>query len=175
MKSWRNSIASRLETRRSRHKPGSRAPPIDRNWSLRFGLLVVVSVALSPIATFSALQGLERARSDVTSIHERLTKSARSAASGEESVLASAEQVTRALSNLPAVRDGSPACDSELSEALFGVTNFSNLARLNKKGVVVCSAVATAKGVSSARQPIFQQVRRSSKFLVSGEIESADS
>lgn len=136
-------------------------------------MLVVVSVALSPIATFSALQGLERARSDVTSIHERLTKSARSAASGEESVLASAEQVTRALSNLPAVRDGSPACDSELSEALFGVTNFSNLARLNKKGVVVCSAVATAKGVSSARQPIFQQVRRSSKFLVSGEIESA--
>ena len=136
-------------------------------------MLVVVSVALSPIAIFSALQGLERARSDVTSIHERLIKSARSAASDEESVLTSAEQVTRALSNLSAVRDVGPACDSELGEALFGVTNFSNLARLDKKGVVVCSAVPTAKGVSSAQQPIFQQVRRSSKFLVSGEIESA--
>jgi two-component sensor histidine kinase len=144
----------------------------ERSWSLRVRLLLFVTVALLPIAIFSILQGIERAQADVASIHERLIKSAQNAASSEENILASAEQITRAIANIRAVRNATPGCDTYLSDALIGVSYFSNLARLDKNGVVVCSALPTALGTSAGELPIFKQARRTRQFLVSGEIQS---
>ncbi len=172
MRLWRNWIASRPRTETSLPSADAKDLPSERSWSLRFRLLLFVTVALLPIAIFSILQGIERAQADVATIHERLVKSALSAASDEENVLASAEQVTRAISNLTAVRTVSAGCASDLSDALIGVSYFSNLARMDKNGVVVCSALPSAVGVNSAQQPIFQQARHVKKFVVSGEIQS---
>jgi len=144
----------------------------ERSWSLRVQLLLFVTVALLPIAIFSILQGIERAQADVASVHERLIKSAQSAASDEENLLASAEQITRAIANIRAVRRAAAGCDSYLSDALIGVSYFSNLARLDKNGVVVCSALPTAKGTSAAQLSIFRQARHARQFLVSSEIHS---
>ncbi len=144
----------------------------ERGWPLRITLLIAVTVALLPIAAVSILQGVERARVDVEQVHDNLTQSARAAAGDEESLLSSAEQITRALSNIAAVRRPTPACDRLLNDALIGVKYFANISRFDANGINVCSALPAAKGTSAVRQPVFQLARRSTGFVVSGQIRS---
>ncbi len=120
----------------------------------------------------SVLQGIERARIDVSDVHDRLSQSAIAAAGDEETVLASAEQIARALSNLSAVRHMSVECDTLLSDALVGVKYFSNIGRVNRDGKVVCAALPRAKGRDVTGLPIFQHARVSRQFVVSGQIQS---
>jgi two-component sensor histidine kinase len=134
--------------------------------------LVFVTVALLPIAIVSIFQGIERARADSTNVHDRLTQSAQSLAADENNLLASAEQIARAVSSVGAVRWISTGCDTVLKDALVGITYFGNLARIDQNGMVRCSALPDAKGLSLASLPIFQQARRSNEFVVSGELPS---
>ncbi|HJW40062.1 MAG TPA: sensor histidine kinase [Rhizomicrobium sp.] len=144
----------------------------ERGWPLRITLLIAVTVALLPIAFVSILQGVERARFDVSTVHDRLVQSAAAAAKGEENLLLSAEQIARALSNVRDVRNVTRACDSVLGDALLGVKYFANLSRIGADGVVVCTALPRAKGASGAGQPIFQRARLSKSFVVSGQMVS---
>ena len=141
-------------------------------WSLRARLLIFVTIALLPIAIVSVFQGIERARADNANVHDRLIQSAQTLAADENNLLGSAEQITRAVSNVAAVRLIQPTCDDVLKDALVGITYFGNLARIDADGIVRCSALPSAKGVSAAAMPIFQQARRSSGFVISGELPS---
>lgn len=116
---------------------------------------------------------MERARIDLAGVHERLTESAVNAATREENLLASGEQVARAVGNLSDVRSGGPNCDMALSDALIGVQFFLNISRIDADGRVVCSALPAAKGTDEAQRAIFQQARHARSFVVSGQIYSS--
>jgi len=75
---------------------------------------------LWPIAVVSIFQGIERAGADRSSIRDRMVQSAQALAGDEDDLLASAEQITRAISNISAVRAVTPECGSVLKEALVG-------------------------------------------------------
>jgi two-component sensor histidine kinase len=136
-------------------------------------LLLAVTVALLPIAVVSVLQGIERARLDVANVHDRLVQSARAAASDEENLLASAEQITRALANVADVRAVSPRCDAVLRDALIGVKYFGSMTRIDRNGLVVCSALPLARGVNVASRPIFRRAMEDNgAFVVSGQMQS---
>lgn len=166
MTSWRNWIGWR--PRRSSNPPGSSANEgvLENEWSLRVRLLVFVTVALLPIAIVSIFQGVERARADGENVHDRLVQSAQSLAVDEDNLLSSAEQIARAVSNVSAVRAVRPDCDTVLKEALVGITYFGNLARVDRTGLVVCSALPAARGLSVAASPIFRTARQSYGFVV---------
>ena len=149
-----------------------REPAAERGWPLRITLLIAVTVALLPIAVVSILQGVERASLDVRQIHASLTFSAGAAASDEETLLASAEQLTRALASLRDVRTASPRCNQVLSDALVGVKYFANISRIDASGKVACSALASARGLDVSRQPIFEAARQAKAFFVSGQVQS---
>jgi len=134
--------------------------------------LIFVTIALLPIAIVSLFQGVERARADNTNVHDRLIQSAQTLAADENNLLASAEQIARAVSNVAAVRTIQPTCDDVLKDALVGITYFGNLARIDENGIVRCSALPNAKGQSAATMPIFLQAKRSSGFVISGELPS---
>jgi two-component sensor histidine kinase len=151
----------------------ARTPASEAGWPLRLTLLLWVTFALLPIAIVSILQGVERARVDVADVHDRLTQSAQAAASDEENLLASAEQIARALSNINAVRHVTRDCDEVLGDALIGVKYFANISRLAADGRNVCSALPRAKGQSAGNRPIFQRVRTARSFVVSGQINSS--
>ena len=151
---------------------GARETATERGWPLRVKLLFWVTCALLPIAIVSILQSLERARIDIADVHDRLTQSARAAASDEENLLGSGEQIARALSNVADVRKVSPDCDSVLSDALIGVKYFANISRIDPSGNIVCAALPLSKGKSAAAMPIFQEARTAKNFLVSGQIQS---
>ena len=139
--------------------------------SLRTRLFWWVTLALIPIGIVSVLQGLERARSDVANVREHLVQSVRIAASNEENVLGSSEQLLHALANMDDVRNVTPECDQALSDVLLGVHFFANLARADRNGVIVCSALPQAKGRAS-RTDMFEAARRTGKLVVSGQIVS---
>jgi two-component sensor histidine kinase len=124
-----------------------------------------------PIAIVSVFQGLDRARSDMTNVHERLVQSAHVAASGEENVLASGEQILRALSNLDDVRNVNSDCDRTLADVLIGVRFLTNLSRADKDGKIVCSALQPARGLQ-ANSDLFQSTKRTMSFGVSGQFVS---
>ena len=115
---------------------------------------------------------MERARIDLAAVHERLTDSAANAATREENLLASGEQIARAVGNLSDVRRGGPNCDMALSDALIGVQFFLNISRIDAHGTVICSALPAANGVNVAQRAIFQQARQAKGFVVSGQIYS---
>lgn len=173
MTSWRNWIASRPLTSSNPIASSASEGTAESGWSLRVRLLIFVTVALLPIAIVSIFQGIERARADGSNVHDRLTQSAQSLAADENNLLASAEQIARAVSSVAAVRSISPGCDSVLKDALVGITYFGNLARIDQLGTVRCSALPEAKGLSVTSLPLFKQARKSNVFVVSGELPSA--
>jgi two-component sensor histidine kinase len=117
------------------------------------------------------LQGIERARVDIANVRERLVQTARIAASNEENVLGSSEQLLHALASMDDVRNVTNECDQALADVLIGVHFLSNLARTGPDGRVVCSALPQAKG-REANPFMFQTARRTMKLVVSGQIIS---
>ena len=139
--------------------------------SLRFRLIFIVTVALAPIAIVSIFQGVDRARNDMINVHDRLVESAHMAASGEENVLASGEQILHALANIDDVRNVTPECDKTLADVLIGVRFLTNLGRTDENGKIVCGAIARSKGMQ-ARSDIFQNTKKTMSLTISGQITS---
>ena len=172
MRLWRNLTASRPRTVPTPLAAAAKETATERGWPLRVTLLAWVTLALLPIAAVSILQGTDRARIDVAEVHDRLKQSAHAAAGDEENLLASAEQIARALSNISDVRKVTANCDAVLSDALIGVKYFANISRLDAKGMNVCAALPLSKGRSAADRPIFKAARTADRFLVSGQMQS---
>lgn len=118
------------------------------------------------------MQGLARARLDVEAVRERLIQSARATAASDENLLASAEQILRAVSSLPDVRDISANCDAILADTLVGVRYFSNLSRVDAQARVACSAMPLARGMVVSDSEVFQRARTATELVVSNEIKS---
>jgi two-component sensor histidine kinase len=141
-------------------------------WTLRRRLQVIITLALLPVVLVSLFQGVARARLDIANVHERLLQSARTVAAGDQNLLAAAEQVLRAVASLSEVRGMNGNCDGVLADTLIGVRYFSNLARIDEQGRVVCSAMALARGLSVNDYAVFQRAKKSAEMAVSNEMVS---
>lgn len=151
-------------------EPGPPTPE-GGGWSLRLRLLITVTIALFPIAIASVVQGIDRARSDEAQVHDQLVQTTRAASGAEENLLGSAEQILLALANLPDVRDAGSDCNRDLAASLRGLSFFTNISRIDSNGKVMCSALPSALG-REASEPLFDRVKRSRNFVVSGQIYS---
>jgi len=140
--------------------------------SLRFRLLLTVTIFLIPIALVSMIQGLARMRSEISHAHEHLVQSARMAASNEGNALATTQQIIQTLSNIDDVRNVTAQCDRTLSDALIGVHFLTNLSRVDRNGIVVCSALPRAKGIDASKIPPYPAARQTMAFAISGQIIS---
>ena len=141
-------------------------------WTLRRRLQVIITLALLPVVLVSIFQGVARARMDIANVHERLLQNARTVAAGDQNLLAAAEQVLRAVASLSEVRGMNGNCDGVLADTLIGVRYFSNLARIDEQGRVVCSAMALARGLNASDYDVFQQAKKSPEMAVSNEMIS---
>jgi two-component sensor histidine kinase len=171
MKFWRSSIGSPLQADNSSSVKSNPSTPDGAGWSLRLRLLLTVTIALFPIAIASVVQGLDRARSDEAEVHDRLVQTTRAASGAEENLLGSADQIMRALANLPDVRDAGPDCNRDLSASLRGLSFFTNISRIDANGKVLCAALPSSLS-RTVSEPLFQTVRKSNDFVVSGQIYS---
>jgi two-component sensor histidine kinase len=143
------------------NNPYEAVPPSvsDLGWTLRRRLLLIITIALLPVVAVSIFQGVERVKRDTEDVRTQLIQSARATAANQQEVLNAGEQILRAMGSLQDVRDMSGNCDGILADAMVGVSYFSNLSRIDANGTLVCSAVPVAKGISIAKQPIFDLLK----------------
>ncbi len=134
--------------------------------------MLAVTLALAPIAIASVVQGLDRARNDMADVHDRLVETAAAAATREDNIFASAEQITRTLAALPDVRYATTGCDADLANARQGAEFAANITRTDKSGQVVCSAIPARIGLSVSDRPIWKTIQRGRDFRLSEEIVS---
>ena len=143
------------------------APSGDRGWTLRQRLLVIITIALLPIAAVSIFQGVERVQRDTQDVRAQLIQSARATAADADNVLTSGEQILRAMGALQDVREMSGNCDAILADAMIGVSYFTDLSRVDAQGNLVCAAVPLSKGINISKRPVFNAVK-SAKGVVVG-------
>ena len=142
MKLWPSLTAShRRKIPAATREAKETAPPESGGRSLRLRLLLTILIWLLPAAIVSVVQGLDRVQRDVEDVRERLVQTARATAGDEQNMLASAEQILRALANQPEVRAGDAGCTQALASALRGLSFFVNITRVNSEGELICSAL----------------------------------
>jgi two-component sensor histidine kinase len=162
MKSWRNWIDWFRDTLSQLLRDGAPSEPLPEGVSpLRVRLLFIVTIALTPIAVVSILQGMDRAQRDAADVHERLIETARAAASREGNMIAASEQIARTVANLPDVRTANGNCSRALTGAVRASRYVVNLSRIDAKGRILCAAVPQAVGLDVSDRQIFQAAKRS--------------
>jgi two-component sensor histidine kinase len=134
--------------------------------------MLTVTIALAPIVLASVIQGMERAKSDTAEVHGRLIETAREAGNSEENMLAAAEQIARALANLPSVRDADENCSRALADALKGLSFFTNISRIDEKGRIICAANPLALDRDVSARPVWKQAMAGREFVLSERIVS---
>jgi two-component sensor histidine kinase len=167
-------IAWFRETLNPTPKDGEQSETLPEGVSpLRLRLLFIVTIALTPIAVVSILQGMDRAQRDVADVHERLIETARAAASREGNMLAAAEQIVRGVANIPDVRQMTPACNRALASAVSGMRYVVNLTRVTPEGKIACAALKGAIGLDLNSQPVYQAAKRTpGEFTTVGPVKS---
>ena len=138
--------------------------------SLRLRLWLIVSIALLPVVALSVWQGVERLQLDEADVQDELRQSALVAASDEQNIFSSAEQILRALANQEDVRAGGPTCGHALNNAVAGLAFFPNIARVDAQGHVLCSALPAAGNEDATKQPWWTEVTTRREFMISGPI-----
>lgn len=134
--------------------------------------MLSVGLALLPPSVLIVMQGIQSAQHDTVEGREQLVATARTATMPTENVLASANQIALALSNLPEIRQPGVGCNSALAGALHGLTAITNISRTDTSGTVVCSALPGAIGRNSSRYPLWKAALGGTKFAVSGITQS---
>ncbi len=112
--------------------------------------MLVILVAIMPIASACMLQGILQLRRSAEEAQHRLVQSATAAAASVQNVFASAENVLRALQNVGDVRTADVDCHAILAGANLSLVFSANISLVGANGVVRCSALApTDMDVSS--------------------------
>src|SRR5947207_1853604 len=160
---WRPPIQSAMATNTTDEAVFSRISD-----SLRLRLWLIVSIALLPVVALSVWQGIERLKLDEADVQGELRQSALVAASDEQNIFSSGEQILRALANQENVRSGGATCGRSLSNAVAGLAFFPNIARVDAQGKVLCSALPNPANEDATKQPWWQEVMMRREFMISG-------
>jgi two-component sensor histidine kinase len=117
---------------------------------------------------WSFVQGIERAVRDQTDVRAQLITSARAASTPAQNVLASADQVARAVASLPAVAGIKPQCSQDLAAAKRNLVFFTNISRLDASGKIVCAASPASIGLMTRDPAGWSQLSEHDEFIVGG-------
>lgn len=139
---------------------------------LRLRFLLIVQVALLPVAALSVWQGFDRLRLDQENVRENLRQSAFAAASDDLNVFAAAEQLLRTLASEADVRSGAADCRRRLVAALEGSKFFANLARISPNGRPLCVAAAPRQSGDATRSVWWREIVSRREFTIAGPIAS---
>jgi two-component sensor histidine kinase len=129
-------------------------------------------LALLPAAILALIQGWDRVSRDVADVQDLLTQTAKASAGDAETLIASEEQILRALANLPEVREGAPGCGEVLANALKGLTYFTNIGRANAEGEILCAAVPPDGSTDVSTRPWWPNADQRMGFFVTPQIFS---
>ncbi|MFS8036364.1 sensor histidine kinase [Xanthobacter sp. AM11] len=137
--------------------------------SVRRRLVLVVVLAMAPIAALNFAQGLLQLKGAEEEARQRLLQHALSAANSQENVFASAENVLHALKNVEDVRSAGPACAATLRGATVSLPFAANIGVIDPSGQVVCAALAV-RDPDVSQEAWWQAALTHAGFSLSGRV-----
>ncbi|MFG1299414.1 cache domain-containing protein [Xanthobacter sp. V3C-3] len=139
--------------------------------SVRRRLVLVVLLALTPIALLNVIQGAAQLAAAESAARQRLLQHAVTAAASLQNILVSAENVLYALSNVEEVRAAGPSCIATLRGATVSLPFAANIGVVDAAGVVTCTALpASVRNVSD--EPWWSTAIARPGFSIGGPMRS---
>ncbi|MEW6124522.1 MAG: sensor histidine kinase [Pseudomonadota bacterium] len=133
--------------------------------SVRRGLILVILIAIAPIASASMVQGVLQLRRATEEAQHRLLQGATTGAASQQNIFASAENVLQALKNVPGLRSDSQDCAATLYGATLSLPFASNIAFIDADGRVTCSALTQA-GTDMSQRGWWQKAKADKSFTL---------
>lgn len=129
---------------------------ITRRTGIRRVLLLILAVALLPLAILTTWNGMARLQHDAQEQEQRLAQSAMLTASSELNVIHAAEGVLALLAADSGVRSGRQGrCEGPLNATLSAFPAYSHIALIDAKGRVRCSSHPEAVGGDLSGEPMW--------------------
>lgn len=139
--------------------------------SVRRRLLLVVLLAMAPIAALNIAQGVMQLNGAEEEARQHLLQRALAAAATQESIFASAENVLYALKNVEEVRTGGATCQATLRGATVSLPFVANIGVLDASGRVLCAALPVTED-EVAHDPWWQAAVAQPGFSLFGRVQS---
>lgn len=134
--------------------------------SLRFRLVVLVSLALLPILGLMLYTHAEQRQLAVVEAQESALRLARLAASDQERLVEGTRQLLVALAQLPAIQtQDAEACNQLMADLLQQYTQYENLGAASPEGDIFCAAIRTTPAPNVADRPWFQRAVETQDFV----------
>ncbi|MBN8919086.1 MAG: sensor histidine kinase, partial [Rhizobiales bacterium] len=139
--------------------------------SVRRRLILMVLLALAPIAALNIVQGVMQLSAAEEDARQNLLRHALAAAASQQNVIASAENVLYALQNVDEVRTAGPTCRATLRGATISLPFVANIGVIDAAGQLTCTALPTADTDMSDDAWWLQAIRQPG-FSLSGRVRS---
>ncbi len=134
--------------------------------SLRPRLILIVGLALAPLALASIGRGVLRLDAGKEDADQNLRETAIYATQREQAVFTGARQLMERLARQPELNAGPNACSRLLQNALLGAPLFLNAALIDSGGSAKCMAVPGPASTDYARLPWWPGMKTRHEFRV---------
>ncbi|MGN6147947.1 MAG: sensor histidine kinase [Rhizomicrobium sp.] len=111
--------------------------------SLRSQLMLIVVLALAPLAIASIAQGVMHVRARQAALDELLRQTATYATHNEQNIFVGTSHLLNGLAGRPELRAGDGECTTMLKTAIVGLPSVLNITYVSADGRPVCSATGT--------------------------------
>ncbi|GAA0530339.1 two-component sensor histidine kinase [Rhizomicrobium palustre] len=140
--------------------------------SIRLRLMLVVGLALAPLALASIIQAVLNFRAYQRETDRILMQTALYAAYSEQNVFTRAEQLLRSIARRPDKTDTREKCYAELSDSLVGAMPIINLTRVDASGNIICMGAVSPTQPIAARLNWWNALRSSKTVVVGNQFQS---
>jgi signal transduction histidine kinase/CheY-like chemotaxis protein len=133
--------------------------------SLRSRLMLLVALAITPIAVMTVVGGVRERGQAVRASEENLRRLTRLAAANEAQSIESARQILVDVATVPDLLASPERCSALLAEVLERNDGYTNFGLIAPDGNVTCSAVPMPRAVNLADRPHFKRAIAERRFI----------
>ncbi|MTV36075.1 hybrid sensor histidine kinase/response regulator [Duganella radicis] len=138
--------------------------------SLRSRLVLLVLLAIAPIAVMTFVNGARERQHAVETAQENLQRLTNLAAANEAQSIAGARQILRDIASIPDLLGDQAHCSRLLANVLRQNPDYANLGLIQLNGDVTCTAVPSKVPVNLADRSHFRRAVHLRRFVAGGYV-----
>ncbi|KQQ32381.1 autoinducer kinase [Duganella sp. Leaf126] len=138
--------------------------------SLRGRLLLLVALAIAPIAVMTIVSGIREHDHAISVAEENLQRLTNLAAANEAQSIASARQILRDLASVPDLMKDQARCSNLLDSIQRRNSDYANFGVIQLNGDVSCTAIPSPGKVNLSDRPHFRRAVHLKRFVAGGYI-----
>jgi signal transduction histidine kinase len=138
--------------------------------TLRARLILLVALAISPIAIMTLISGVRERQHAVQVAEDNLQRLTNLAAANEAQSIEGARQMLRDLASIPDLMGDQAHCSRLLANIRRQNPDYANLGLIQLGGDVTCSAIPSKTPVNLADRPHFRRAVHLRRFVAGGYV-----